>query len=124
MLSIVPEIDTFLRERLGLQLHRGKTHVVNINQGVEFLGAFVKPYRTYISNKTVVRMKQTIGNLNTKDKTHTSFSVNSYLGVLSHSASYNLRKRIFLNSKVAHAVEFDDAFLKSKPPTIFCPLVR
>lgn len=124
MLSIVPEIDTFLRERLGLQLHRGKTHVVNISQGVKFLGAFVKPYRTYISNKTVVRMKQTIGNLNTKDKTHTSFSVNSYLGVLSHSASYNLRKRIFLNSKVARAVEFDDAFLKSKPQTTFRPLVR
>ena len=124
MLSIVPEIDTFLRERLGLQLHRGKTHVVNIRQGVEFLGAFVKPYRTYISNKTVIRMKQTIGNLNTKDKTHTSFSVNSYLGVLSHSASYNLRKRIFMNSKVARAVEFDDAFLKSKPTTTFRTLFR
>ncbi len=124
MLSIVPKIDTFLREQLGLQLHRGKTHVVNISQGVEFLGAFVKPYRTYISNKTVVRMKQTIGNLNTKDKTHTSFSVNSYLGVLSHSASYNLRKRIFLNSKVAHAVEFDDDILISKPQTTFRPLVR
>lgn len=124
MLSIVPEIDIFLREQLGLQLHRGKTHVVNISQGVEFLGAFIKPYRTYISNKTVVRMKQTIGNLNTKDKTHTSFSVNSYLGVLSHSASYNLRKRIFLNSKVARAVEFDDDILISKPQTTFRPLVR
>ena len=111
-------------KQTGKSLHRGKTHVVNISQGVEFLGAFVKPYRTYISNKTVVRMKQTIWNLNTKDKTHTSFSVNSYLGVLSHSASYNLRKRIFLNSKVARAVEFDDAFLKSKPQTTFRPLVR
>jgi len=66
-------------------------------------------------------LKQTFGNLNTKNKTHTSFSVNSYLGVLSHSASYNLRKRIFLNSKVARAVDFDDAFLKSKPATAFRP---
>ena len=52
-----------------------------------------------------------------RDKIHTAFSVNSYLGVLSHSASYNLRKRIFLNDKVARVVEFDDDLLKSKPKT-------
>ena len=68
MLSIVPRIDDFPQTRLGMKLHRGKTHVVDVRQGIEFLGAFVKPYRTYISNKTVVRMRQTLNELNTHDK--------------------------------------------------------
>ena len=118
MLSLVPAIDEFLQNRLGLKLHRGKTHVVDVRQGIEFLGAFIKPYRIYISNKTVARMRQTLRDLNTRDKIHTSFSVNSYLGVLSHSSSFNLRKRIFLNDKVARVVEFDDDLLKSKPKTM------
>lgn len=117
MLSIVPRIDEFLQTRLGLKLHRGKTHVVDVRQGIEFLGAFVKPYRTYISNKTVVRMRQTLNELNIHDKVHAAFSVNSYLGVLSHSASYNLRKRIFLNDKVSRVIDFDDRLLRSKPKT-------
>lgn len=118
MLSLVPRIDEFLQSRLGLKLHRGKTHVVDVRNGIEFLGAFIKPYRIYISNKTVARMRQTLRDLNTRDKIHTAFSVNSYLGVLSHSSSYNLRKRIFLNDKVARVVEFDDDLLKSKPKTM------
>ena len=115
MLSIVPQIDQFLQDRLGLSLHRGKTHVVDVRQGVQFLGSFVKPYRTYISNKTVARIKQTLRQLNIRDRQHASFSVNSYLGVLSHSSSYHLRQLIFLNSKVARVIDFDKDLLKSKP---------
>ena len=52
LLAQVPRICEFLADELGLQLHMGKLHVRDVRHGVEFLGAFVKPYRDYISNKT------------------------------------------------------------------------
>ena len=39
-------------------------------------------------------------------------SVNSYLGVLSHSASYNLRQEIFGTDELAQIMEFDGDMLK------------
>ena len=39
------------------------------------------------------------------------FTVNSYLGILSHSASYNLRCEIFDTEDVAKIVEFDGDML-------------
>ena len=110
----MPAIRSFLQEELGLELHMGKLHVRSITQGVEFLGAFVKPYRTYVSNKTLGRMAKNLRALDTRDKEHLRCSVNSYLGVLSHSASYNIRRQLFLNGKAARFMEFDADLLKGK----------
>lgn len=115
LLSIVPQIRRFLEDNLGLELHMGKLHVRDIRQGVEFLGAFVKPYRDYVSNKTLSRMKQNMSSLDLRNPENVSFSVNSYLGVLSHTASYNLRRDLFAESRFADVLEFDGDILKSKP---------
>lgn len=115
LLSIVPQIRRFLEDNLGLELHMGKLHVRDIRQGVEFLGAFVKPYRDYVSNKTLSRMKQNMSSLDLRNPENVSFSVNSYLGVLSHTASYNLRRGLFAESRFADVLEFDGDILKSKP---------
>ena len=56
LLAQVPKVREFLADELGLQLHMGKLHVREVSQGVEFLGAFVKPYRDYVSNKTLNRI--------------------------------------------------------------------
>ena len=64
-------------------------------EGVEFLGAFVKPYRDYISNKTLARIEQNVKTIDLRDIYHAEASINSYLGVLSHSASYNIRHHLF-----------------------------
>lgn len=114
LLSLIPSIRTFLNDKLGLELHMGKLHVRNVTQGVEFLGAFVKPYRDYVSNKTLHRMTTSMKTLDLKDRNHVRCSVNSYLGVLSHSASYNLRRRLFLDSDVSRVMEFDNDILKGK----------
>ena len=60
LLEQVPKVREFLADELGLQLHMGKLHVREVSQGVEFLGAFVKPYRDYVSNKTLERMTKKI----------------------------------------------------------------
>ena len=95
LMEQVPKVREFLADELGLQLHMGKLHVREVSQGVEFLGAFIKPYRDYVSNKTLARIEQNIKTLDLRDIGHAEASINSYLGVLSHSASYNIRQHLF-----------------------------
>lgn len=95
LMEQVPKVREFLADELGLQLHMGKLHVREVSQGVEFLGAFVKPYRDYISNKTLARIEQNVKTIDLRDIGHAEASINSYLGVLSHSASYNIRQHLF-----------------------------
>jgi hypothetical protein len=73
----------------------GKLHVREVSQGIEFLGAFVKPYRDYISNKTLERITRNIRTMDLRDVNHVEASINSYLGVLSHSSSYNVKRELF-----------------------------
>ena len=95
LLAQVPKVREFLADELGLQLHMGKLHVREVGQGVEFLGAFVKPYRDYISNKTLERITHNIQTMDMRDVQHVEASINSYLGVLSHSSSYNIKRELF-----------------------------
>lgn len=113
LLAQVPKVREFLADELGLQLHMGKLHVRDVKHGVEFLGAFVKPYRDYISNKTLNRITQNLQMMNLRDREHVMASVNSYLGVMCHTASYNLRREIFDSDSLSKVINIDEKFLKS-----------
>ena len=95
LMEQVPKVREFLADELDLQLHMGKLHIREVSQGVDFLGAFVKPYRDYISNKTLARIEKNVKTIDLRDIGHAEASINSYLGVLSHSASYNIRHHLF-----------------------------
>lgn len=118
--SIIPKIKSFLKEKLLLDVNDGKTKIINAKQGVEFLGAFIKPYRSYISNSTLKRIKKKIlqmqNNGINKDPTN---SINSYLGVLSHYSSFKLRKELF--SKVTELYKYG---IFNKTYTKFIPLSK
>ena len=94
--EIIPKIKSFLRGTLELDVNDGKTKIVNIKQGVEFLGAFIKPYRTYISNTTLGRIRKQLFKIQNeglkKDPTN---SINSFLGVFKHYSSFKIRKNLF-----------------------------
>ena len=121
LLSLVPDVQRFLSERLGLSLHMGKLIVTDIKYGVEFLGAFVKPYRTYASNDCLRRMERNIRNMSTKDDDAVYRSVNSFLGVLSHHKTYRIRRRTFLREKFLKISTFNrDMTLFGKPTTGIC----
>ena len=100
LLSLVPRIREFLQDRLQLELNMGKLHIVSSRQGAEFLGGFVKPYRNYISNESLDRMIQSISKMNMRHPIEVWASVNSFLGVLSHYSSFNIRSRMFFNSEL------------------------
>ena len=81
---------------------------------MEFLGGYVKPYRCYVANRSFARMRKKVLALNNVcDACKLQASVNSFLGVLSHYATY--KKRIGLFSVVPHLCEygiFDSGFRK------------
>ena len=107
--SLVPIVRVWLDEHLGLTLHEGKIRVCNVNHGVGFLGAWLKPWRNYICNSTLKRMNKRIsqlgyggstydGKLAAKDSEHLVASLNSYMGVLSHYKTYRIRESITQNN--------------------------
>ena len=58
--GLIPQVRRFLLDGLGLQLHEGKTMICNARYGVEYLGAYLKPWRTYIGSKTLRHMEKKI----------------------------------------------------------------
>lgn len=104
--KIVPVIDQYLNDRLGLHLHRRKTYLQHYSRGVRFLGTIIKPYRIYIGNKTKANCYNSIkhwntllfkntGGLGKKDVEKFVSSINAYVGMMGHYNSYNLRRTLF-----------------------------
>ena len=110
--ALIPPIEDFLGEELGLELNQGKIQIHDSRHGVEFLGAFIKPDVTYISNASLNRMIRNINDLDMKDKEAVFHSVNSFLGILSHYASFNIRCQLFLTPKFLSVGRFDSAVTK------------
>jgi hypothetical protein len=107
LLSLIPYIDCFLQERLHLQLHRGKTQLREVSQGVEFLGGFIKPHRTYMSHHAEQRLRRSVERLPMNNPDKLFRSVNAMLGVLAHYDSHRLRHELF-DTDAFHRVGYFD----------------
>jgi len=112
LLSLVPRIRSFLKSELGLDLHMGKVRICRASQGVEFLGAYVKPFRIYTSNATLERIRQNLSEMDFTDREAVCRTVNSYLGIMSKTASYNLRRRLFFRQEFLRIGSFDNRMTK------------
>jgi len=101
LISQVQREREFLADELGLQLHMGKLHIREVHQGVEFLGAFLKPYRDYVSRSTFERITLKLQQLDLQDEVKAQRTIDSYLGILSHTASYRMAQSIGLSKPLA-----------------------
>ena len=133
LLSLAPRIRRFLYQELGLELHMGKLEISEVHRGVEFLGVFIKPWRTYVSNHTLQRIRKNIfylthqslrpkwvsmsrptnslaGGRTTADKILRT--VSSYLGIFSHTASYRLRRKLFFRVEFMRLGVFSEDMTK------------
>ena len=97
----VPQEREFLADELGLQLNMGKLHIREVHQGLEFLGAFLKPYRDYVSRKTFERMTARLQQLDLQDEERARRTIDSYMGILSHTASYRMAQSVGLGNPQA-----------------------
>ena len=96
--KVIPHINDFLKDNLGLEIHPNKVFIRDARYGVEFLGGYNKPYRCYMANKSLARLRYKVLALNAVcDARKLQASINSFLGVLSHYKSFGLRKLMFGN---------------------------
>ena len=107
LLRMVPQIQSYLTEHLGIELHMGKLHISEVHHGVEFLGAFIKPYRTYISNHALHRIETKVSEMDFSKPWRVIRSVNSYLGIFQHTDSYNIRRRLLMTSDIMRYCVFN-----------------
>ena len=101
--------DEFLKEKLGITLHKDKVYIQDAKKGVKFLGSVIRPGRIYLSNQTVGNFvdlivkvehlcheiqKRTTGKRLIMLESYVS-ATNSYLGFLIQTNSYAIRYNIF-----------------------------
>ncbi len=86
--NILKEIEKFLYEKLKLQLHPDKVFIKILYSGMDFLGWVHFPKHKVLRTVTKKRMFKKLKD-NTKEEV-----VQSYLGLLSHGNTYELREVI------------------------------
>jgi RNA-directed DNA polymerase len=102
--SLIPVISNYLNDELKLKLHPKKIYLQHYTKGVKFLGTVIKPNRIYIANRTKGNFYNAIQKHNQgievsrkpsrEDQNALLSSMNSYLGIMKHYKTYNLRKRM------------------------------
>lgn len=101
LVGSIPRIERFLQERLLLSLHKDKRYIQPVSHGVKFVGAYIKPGRLYLSNRTLARMSDRCkgyGNLmddgqEEMDAHRIEQVINSYLGFTRRRKTYKSRRR-------------------------------
>lgn len=101
--SLIVKIKNHLKQELKLTLHPDKIYLQHYSKGVKYLGAVIKPFRIYISNRTkgnffnaIEKQNQIIVNHKPSREEQRAFqsSMNSYLGIMKHHKSFKLRKKL------------------------------
>ncbi len=107
LLEVVPRIRDFLEKELNTRLHPRKIYFQHYSKGVAFLGAYIKPYRCYVSNRAVRGFRHCIAKFSNRISERPSLPVkeveqmravvNSYLGLMRHFRTYNIKRAVLLD---------------------------
>ena len=110
LIEIKDRMTEYLKENYGLVVHPNKIYLQDINHGVTFLGAHIKPHRKYIRHRSlgVIRhnlrmvdhsIQERKGEILDNNELYVLRSrFNSYLGHLSQFKTYNIRKEMWKES--------------------------
>ena len=118
--AVLPRVRDFLRDELELELNERKVRVTDAYKGVEFLGAYVKPHRTYPSTRSLRRMRGRMKSLDWREGAQkVQARVNSMLGVLSHYDCYLKRKVLVYEAGLRKCGRVTEDCLKFEPERVF-----
>ncbi len=91
----------FLQENMKVELHPFKKRLGPVDQGIDFVGYFHKPYRRYARRRTIQRAKCLVSQWKKNPRGYSPDalirlrnSTNAYLGLIRPTASYRLRKHL------------------------------
>ena len=106
LLKTLRTVKDWLWKNSGIVVHPNKVYLQSYTKGVVFLGAVLKPHRTYVKNQTVTNFRKMLhacderlkrGENSDTDLKDIASSVNSYLGVFKHHKTYNIKKKVFFS---------------------------
>ena len=91
------QIRCYLKETLGLDVHPKKEYLQHYTKGFSFLGAYIKPYRSYVGTRILKSFHAIVSS--TKWISHYDFltcnggekreeQIKSYLGLMKHFKTY------------------------------------
>ena len=95
------QIEDFMAERLKLELNPKKTFIQPIFHGIDFCQYRIYPNHIRLKKATALRMKRNLKRIQRLyaegeiDLERARRTVTSYMGLMSHCDSYQLRKTIF-----------------------------
>ena len=95
------KIERFMQERLKLELNPKKCFIEPISRGIDFCQYRVFPDHIKLKKATALRMKRNLKRIQHLYATgeitleRAQKTVNSYMGLLSHCDSYQLKRAIF-----------------------------
>lgn len=99
---LVPLLERYLRDRLGLTLHPRKRYLQHASKGILFLGAFIRRDALFVGPRTKNGLIESIHRWNAKAQNRPleqkewiqlRDTVNSYWGLMRHHNSFRLRVR-------------------------------
>ena len=94
LIALSPELRCYLRDELGIVLHPRKKYLQPKSHGVKFVGAVIKPGRTYVSGRSIDRLRGKLLRLPADmDINKVAATINSYYGLFGQYHSYNIRKQ-------------------------------
>ena len=103
--SLIPQIREYLQTNLKLKLHPNKVYLQPISHGVQFLWAFIKPYRSYRSKRSVSNFYKKMKECNYMPSEE---CLNSYLWLFIKYKQYHLIQKIMKNIKFDNMKRISD----------------
>lgn len=100
--DVLAALMEFDMENLGLQVHPDKSRIIDVREGVPFIGAMIMPHRTYCSSRTYNKIKETSYQLDQVCRENDErvvlekvlSKINSYLGYLKYLREFKLMQRL------------------------------
>lgn len=98
--SLIPLLRGYLQQQSGLVLHPKKIYLQPISHGVAYLGAIVKPYRTYMGKRAKGNSFSAVQTYKKEDMSvyenpkRLVMTMNSYFGFSVHHKSYGIRQKV------------------------------
>jgi hypothetical protein len=92
--NLIVLLQDFFRNKLRLELHPKKVHIIKHNRGVDFLGYIILPEHIKLKTRTrrriLRKLKESIGRYKRREISELTLnsSLQSYLGVLSHANAH------------------------------------
>lgn len=113
------ELPAFLRDRLRMEFHPGKTHLRNATAGVDFVGVVALPHRSYLRRSTARRGSRKLAKGG--PAAGLMATANSYFGLARHVDTWRLRGAWSDKAARNGLVPADDRTKVTVPKEAPCP---